>query len=190
MPQARAAPVRTTARTVPGSSSARLLAGGAAAGITAGTVLLFYTVAVWIWMGQRIDQPARIIASTFSPSWAYARSSAGPIALGLVVHFALSIGFGVFFAALVGPKRPSVAAAWGVPYGLTIALLMRLLVLPELNPLLALTPGWPFLAGHAVFGALLGLAPRFGRVRPPVRLSAVPSPPSSIPPSPGRGRAA
>jgi hypothetical protein len=100
--------------------------------------------------------------------------SAGPAALGLVIHMMTAVAFGIIFALRVtrvrlrGPVAPLV----GVVYGLGVFALMSFAVLPVVTdvfgggkPISEMPEmvGYPtFSIEHAIFGLVLGLvlAPR------------------------------
>jgi uncharacterized membrane protein YagU involved in acid resistance len=91
-----------------------------------------------------------------------------PMFAGLAVHLAIGGFFGILFVLLIHALRARgrVALAVGVLYGLAVAALMGLVVLPAAADLLAAGPqigeaasivGWPtFAAWHLVYGLGLG----------------------------------
>jgi uncharacterized membrane protein YagU involved in acid resistance len=86
----------------------------------------------------------------------------GSVAVGWIVHLAISAFIGASFAILLGSlARTLVAAALlGMAYGVVWWVLGALLIMPaqlgmpvfELN-----TPAWQSLMGHVLFGLVLGL---------------------------------
>lgn len=91
-----------------------------------------------------------------------------PMFAGLAVHLAIGGFFGILFVLLIHALRARgrVALAVGVLYGLAVAALMGLVVLPAAADLLAAGPqigeaasivGWPtFAAWHLLYGLGLG----------------------------------
>ncbi|WP_296595831.1 hypothetical protein [Phenylobacterium sp.] len=100
------------------------------AGLAGGAVDFFYANAVALTAGKSLASPWRGVAS----GWigAAAREGAGPVALGLVTHFAVASCMAAAFVLaarrmpLLG-RRPLGA---GVAYGLLLYLLMYRVVLP------------------------------------------------------------
>jgi uncharacterized membrane protein YagU involved in acid resistance len=86
------------------------------------------------------------------------------VAVGWLVHLAISALFGAIFAVLVGrwAATPTSAAGVGLAYGVLWWVLGALVIMPawlgmnemvlELN-----TSAWRSLAGHLAYGLLLGL---------------------------------
>ncbi|MFC8848512.1 MULTISPECIES: hypothetical protein [unclassified Micromonospora] len=99
------------------------------------------------------------------------------VAVGWLVHLANSALFGALFAVLIGRWAANLPAALGagLAYGLAWWVLGALLIMPAWLGMNAMifqldTGAWRSLAGHLVFGLLLGLVyavtgARAGRVR-------------------------
>ena len=91
------------------------------------------------------------------------------VAAGWILHFGISIAFGVLFAAIVafGPlpefaRRASTGAAIGIGYGIVVWLLGAAILMPlwmgAVAPVDPPVPSfnWMSFAGHIAFGAVLG----------------------------------
>lgn len=85
---------------------------------------------------------------------------AGAILLGIIIHLAISIGWGVLFGLLfIGLTRAAtvgVGAAWGVVVWL--AMFYVLLPLVGARVVAVSTPSWIAFAQHLVFGIAVGVA--------------------------------
>lgn len=96
------------------------------------------------------------------------------IVVGWLVHLAISAFIGASFAVLFGRHTTTVArsAAIGLGYGVVWWILGGLLLMPlrlGMDPFTFGTAAWQSLAGHLIYGLLLGagyalVAPRLRRV--------------------------
>ncbi len=81
------------------------------------------------------------------------------VVLGLMGHMMYSVILGAVFGAFVAPRianRGTLAAAATI-YGLAVFVLMRLVVVPVVDPALAIL-SWPaFAVAHLMWGATIGL---------------------------------
>ncbi len=93
-----------------------------------------------------------LLASGFQPL---------PVILGLVIHLAMGVALGVFFAWLGGFLPMGAAIIWGLIFGLAVWVIMQFGLLPVVNPWMAVLPAIPFAISHALFGLTLGAYPRF-----------------------------
>lgn len=81
--------------------------------------------------------------------------------VGMMIHFATAIGFGIIFSLIGGRLSYGQAISWGIVYGLGIWLFMQFLWLPIVNPAMAQMPSLPFAIEHTIFGGFLGTYPAF-----------------------------
>jgi hypothetical protein len=134
------------------------LGGGAVAGIVAGTVLKL------LLLSTAHGQYAQVLKGSAAPflgAHAFNGSYAlGPILLGLFCHYAISIGWGVLFGALLYGQSRGTTLAAGVAWGLVVWLVMSYLVLPMvgLGAMVASAPIGPAIFGHLIFGLTLAAA--------------------------------
>jgi hypothetical protein len=171
--------------------------GGVVAGIAMG---LFVMLASATWLGDGLFTPAyrvAFIVETTVLDTALREAAAGDrfylsreaFSFGIALHCFAAGGFGALFALAARALRPRgrrALALTGLAYGLLVAALTGLVVLPAIGRMgdlgapigsLAGAVGWPsFLAAHAVYGLALVLWP-------PLR-TAVAGPPSG----PGEAR--
>ncbi|MCG3117733.1 MAG: DUF1440 domain-containing protein [Candidatus Manganitrophus sp. SA1] len=136
---------------------------GALAGIIAGIVMSMVAMAFAVMMGQEIWAPVKMIAVTvLDDAWL---NRPGfhmlPMMVGMMIHFATAIGFGILFALMGGRFSVGRAIGRGIVYGLGIWLVMQFLVLPIINPVMADMPYLPFAIEHMFFGGFLGVYPAF-----------------------------
>lgn len=142
-----------------------LVAGGALAGLIGGLAMAMVAMIRAGVEGLGFWLPPRLIGATFVGIDALT-SGAGVVILGLITHMAVSMGFGILFAALIRRSTTTgTAVLGGVLMGIAAWAVMTFVALPLLNDIMrersyALAPGWWF-AYHLVFGAFLGLTPAF-----------------------------
>jgi hypothetical protein len=142
-----------------------MLATGVVAGVVAGLAMILFEM---IWMaiaGVGFWIPPRLIGVVAYgiPGFLH---GAGPVIVGLLIHFGISILWGVLFA-WIGPVESLLAAlVGGAAYGLFILAFMTFLILPStdmlmLRAVVTLLPMW--IIAHLLFGATLVLVPLFRR---------------------------
>lgn len=100
--------------------------------------------------------------------------SSGRVLVGLVLHMMMSLLLGVSFAAVIVGARRAGLAALGTRAGVVgasivggglVYVLMRWVLLPPTNSMMAFVPQWWFLIAHLMFGLVVGaiLAPTLSR---------------------------
>lgn len=152
----------------------RALGGGAVAGVIGGIVIsLFMALAALaggrdVWMGMKVAGAPLVGQDIIRPGF-----EAGPVLLGVAMHFAVSIGWGILFAALCyGMSRGSTMAA-GAPFGVVVWLVMFYAVLPlfGMRAVADSVPVGMAVLEHVLFGLGLavGFLPYQREVRAPVR---------------------
>ena len=168
----------------------KIVAAGVVGGIAATAATSLYQATVAGAFGQALSEggsdakPANEQAAD-SASEAVTGAPVSPArkgAVGSLVHYATGVSLGVGYAALVA-RQPRAAAAFGVPFGLAVALILDDLLVPAFG-----WGAWPRdtpanthaygLTTHAVFGAVLD----GGR-----RLTLAVVDQSSVPPAGGVG---
>ncbi|MGB2921877.1 MAG: DUF6789 family protein [Mycobacterium sp.] len=143
---------------------------GAIGGAVGGALMAVWSVLAMGLTGVGYWTPINLFAHTaFASAPLGATFSLPALIIGLLIHFAVAIGFGVVFAAMMTPARgwlPTTAtsAGSGLVYGLVIWLVMHFLVWSSADAVAAsaFTP-WIFAVGHLIYGLTLGLA--LGRVQ-------------------------
>lgn len=170
----------TTAKPAP----TRTLGAGVVAGVAAGAAMAMYAmVAAATYQDTGFFTPMYHIASTFIDPKAMETSmkhamtgdlfyfSAGPALLGLGVHMAVAVLFGLIFASIVRTFRVQggVAPVVGVVYGLVVFAVMSLVVLPAvadvfgggkpISDMPEMVGYGSFAVEHALFGLVLGMWP-------------------------------
>lgn len=145
-------------------SANELALAGLEDGLLAGLVMLLFVMLGWTVIGDTPATPLRLVASTFLGPGALLRDHLWlPLVLGALIHFGLSVAFSEVFASLLGPSTLRRATFWGVVYGLAVGVLMRFVVLPVVNPALALTSLPMFFFAHLLYGLGLAFFPVFLR---------------------------
>ncbi len=149
-----------------------VVAAGALGGLIGGVGMALFATIWDAGMGLGFWTPIRAIAATLLGRDAIT-SGGGPILLGLVIHFAVSIVFGIIYAAITPREVPPAASiAFGLFAGLTILVVMSLVVLPILNPVARARLMWgapqslPVIVAfviHIVSGLGLSLVPTLRR---------------------------
>jgi hypothetical protein len=142
-------------------SGARSLEGGAAAGVVAGIALALFNLAVNLlrggdgWVALKGAAAPFIHQRAMQPGFdSYA------VLLGLACHLAVSLVWGVAFAAVAyGLNRASTVIA-GFIWGFVVWFGMFYVVMPLLGmgPSVRHFPASQALPGHILFGLILGLA--------------------------------
>ena len=92
----------------------------------------------------------------------------GHVVLGIVVHFAVAIAFGVLFAWLIGRATdPRKATAGAIAFAIAVWAIMIYVVVraaaPQLASALEPVPWWTLLLAHLAFGVPLTASPRIQR---------------------------
>ncbi len=130
------------------------LIGGLVAGIIEGIVGMMGTLI----MGMGLFWPLLLIGYAFRPLTDNPSQDAGTIIIGLLIHMATTMMFGLIFA-LIAPYLPTALPLWiwGMIYGIIIWLVGYLGVLNLLDPTMATKMNMIlFFITHLVYGALLG----------------------------------
>lgn len=158
------------------------LASGAVAGLVGAVVMaMFAMIAGATYHGVGFFTPMYHIASSVIPPEAMMTSmeqaqggnlfylAAGPAMLGLALHFAVGITFGLIFAvavAALGLRGPSLIPV-GILYGALVLALMSFVGLPlaaaifgggdPIRDMPTMAGWWTFALEHLMYGAVLGL---------------------------------
>jgi hypothetical protein len=143
----------------------RALAFGALAGIVSGVTFALFEMIVTAGMGGPFVMPLRMIAAIAlgGDSLEAAGSLASVLAVGAVVHLALSAIYGVVFAAIVFLAHPirrnlSATVLAGGVYGLLLWLVNFYLISPLAFPWFQKAPPLVQFFAHIIFfGAVLGV---------------------------------
>jgi hypothetical protein len=147
-----------------------VVAAGAVAGAIGGLLMALVLSVRAVAAGDSAWTPLALFGSALL-SVESAGSHAARILIGAGIHVALSIAFGIAFAAAVGRLRPGPALgklALGIAAALLLMVAMTSTVVSRLAPALydAIARDWPgWVAAHAAYGVGLGLEPRFRRRR-------------------------
>jgi hypothetical protein len=146
---------------------------GAVSGLVGGVgMALFATIYASI-AGHGFWTPVQAIAGTVLGRDAMHGASA--VIVGVAIHVAVSMAFGILFAAIT-PREvaPAPALAFGMFAGLAILVMMNLVVLPVVNPYVRSHLMWGSSPGaalpvsvafvmHLLYGLGLSLAPSLRR---------------------------
>lgn len=140
------------------------LARGVVGGAAGGLLMAMWSMIVIAVTGTGFWTPINLIAHTAFPSAPLGGVFSAPaLVIGLAIHFAVAIGFGVVFAALMTPARgwrPTTAtsAGSGLVYGVVIWLVMHFAVWPAADAVAASAFSlWVFAVAHLIYGLTLGL---------------------------------
>lgn len=136
---------------------------GLMAGIMAGIAMAMVAMLMSMMMGQGFFVPVKKISVTLlGPSAVQSPEfQIMPMMVGMMIHFATAIMFGVLFALWGGRWSYGPAIGWGIAYGLAIWIVMHFVVLPIVNPVMANMPYLQFAMLHMIFGGTLGSYPAF-----------------------------
>src|SRR5580700_5589197 len=151
------------------------LLAGLEAGVLAALILLGWLALASAWYRRSIWTAANIMATTFYGEAALGREftfrTVAGIALYLVLYGAIGALFGLTLASRDASLRTTLI---GVLVGLGWYYLSFAILWQNINPLIPLyTHRGPMMAGHALYGGLLGRFPRY--LHPPAVAGAVSS---------------
>ncbi|MBI3942181.1 MAG: hypothetical protein HY326_04140 [Chloroflexi bacterium] len=134
---------------------------GLVGGVIGGTVMLLVLLIDGLVSGNGIWYPINLIAATLLRNLQEAPAALtqfDPVGLiiGLLLHYILSLVLGLLFAVLL-PTLHGSPVLWAVLIGPLMWIVATYLVLPVLNPSMALLIDWPaFLIGNFLFSLMLG----------------------------------
>ena len=140
---------------------------GVYAGLIAGAVFLMLEMSmVWLFMGESPWAPPRMIAAMVlgegvlpMPPDKPATFSLGVVMTAMVIHFVLSIIYGLIGGAIVAHRMGYAAAiGLGAVCGLAIYLINFYPIANALFPWFAMARNWISIFAHVVFGAAVGAA--------------------------------
>lgn len=143
-----------------------LIEAGILAGLIGGALMLAFLVARAAIGGAGWWSPLQsVAAAVYGPEAVYGGSRT--IAVGAGLHFALSIGWGVVYAAIVRRTlTPAVSMFVGAVFGAGVWFITAFLVLPAINPLLQEQFGADplmFFVAHIVYGVGVSASPMIAR---------------------------
>ena len=140
--------------------------GGAVAGFLAGAVMVVISPLLSMLSGISIWEPPKLIAAALLGSSAVSEPGfiLGPVLLGTLIHFVVSIALGFMFG-VVSHRILHMTTDFGMPvyaglcYGLLIFFVAYFVILPQVNPTLleSGTGMGPVIAQNLVFGVSLGI---------------------------------
>jgi hypothetical protein len=137
-----------------------VLVGGVVAGVLGGAVLAIVLVASAIARGQDLWIPLKGAAAPFLGERAGLPGfDAEAVALGAAAHFAVSIVWGVLFAALGYGLSRGATVVGGALWGFAVWFVMYSVVLPfvGLARMAETAPVGPAILSHVAFGLAVGL---------------------------------
>ena len=140
---------------------------GVYAGLIAGAVFMMLEMGmVWLFMGESPWAPPRMIAAMVlgegvlpMPPEKPATFDLGVMMAAMMIHFVLSIIYGLIGAAIVAHRMGyGTAIALGALAGLAIYLINFYPVASALFPWFAMARNWISIFAHIAFGAVVGWA--------------------------------
>jgi hypothetical protein len=140
---------------------------GVYAGLIGGVVFLILEMSmVWLFMGESPWAPPRMIAAIVlgegvlpMPPDKPATFSFGIVMTAMIIHFVLSIIYGLIGAAIVANRMGYAAAiGLGALAGLVIYLINFYPIANAFFPWFAMARNWISIFAHIVFGAVVGAA--------------------------------
>ena len=146
-----------------GGTAGHGLLAGLEAGVVAALGLLAWLALTSAWYRRSIWTPANIMATTFYGEAALGGVFTSRTVAGLALYLALYGVVGALFGlALASRARSARITMIGILAGLGWYYVSFALIWRILNPLVLLyTHRGPMLAGHVLYGALLGRFPRY-----------------------------
>lgn len=145
------------------NAEAHSLLAGLEAGIVAALVLLGWLALTSAWYRRSIWNAANIMATTFYGEAALSRRFSYRTMTGLALYLVLYGTIGALFGLAVQTRGTRLRMTLiGVLVGLAWYYLSYALLWRYLNPLITLyTHTGPMIAGHALYGGMLGRFPRY-----------------------------
>ena len=142
---------------------------GAVSGLLGGAVMAVFVMLAAAATGMDALHPMRAIGATLGGAEAL-QGGAGGVALGLLLHAATSIAFGLLFVAIFPiDLRPLEAVVIGAGYAMFVLGIMAVAVVPSVNVSFRVQTqpiGGAWVIAHALYGCALALgAARLGRRR-------------------------
>jgi hypothetical protein len=137
------------------------LSGGVIAGIFGGIVLSLYGLLAAVASGADPWVTFKAPAAPFLADRAFAPGfDAGAVVLGILIHFAVSIGWGALFGFFAFSANAVRTVLFGAAYGVLVWFVMYRLVLPlvGLGALAESAPVGPAILEHIIFGLALAIA--------------------------------
>lgn len=138
---------------------------GAWAGVIAGVVFMMLEMGmVWLFMGESPWGPPRMIAAmvlgkdVLPPPGARAPFDMTIMMVAMMVHFALSIVYGLIGAWLVHRFDWMGGFMIGAAFGLAIYIVNFYFIAPVAFPWFTMARNWVSIFAHVMFGAVVGLA--------------------------------
>lgn len=138
---------------------------GAWAGVIAGLVFMMLEMGmVWMFMGQSPWAPPHMIAAMalgkdmLPPPETWAPFDLKIMMVAMMIHFPLSIVYGLIGAWLVHKFDWMGALMVGAAFGLAIYIVNFHLVAPVAFPWFEMARNWVSIFAHVMFGAAVGLA--------------------------------
>jgi hypothetical protein len=148
-----------------------VLEAGAVSGLVGGVAMALFATIYAAWAGLGFWTPVEAIAQTVLGQ---EMTGASAVIVGVAIHVAASMTFGVLFAAIT-PRNVigAPAVAFGLFAGLAILVMMDLIVLPVIAPTTRshlmwgswphALPVWVAFTIHLIYGLGLSLAPSLRR---------------------------
>ena len=148
-----------------------VLEAGAVSGLVGGVAMALFATIYAAWAGLGFWTPVEAIAQTVLGQ---TMTGASAVIVGVAIHVAVSMLFGVLFA-LITPRDVAGAPAivFGTFAGLAILIIMNLVIVPVINPLSrehlmwgsrpGALPVWVAFVIHMIYGLGLSLAPSLRR---------------------------
>jgi uncharacterized membrane protein YagU involved in acid resistance len=138
---------------------------GVWAGVIAGVVFMMLEMSmVWLFMGESPWAPPHMIAAmalgkdVLPQPGTWAPFDMKILITAMLVHFPLSIAYGLIGAWLMHRFDWLGALAIGAAFGLAIYLLNFYLIAPAAFPWFEMARNWISVLAHVIFGAVLGVS--------------------------------
>lgn len=140
---------------------------GSAAGLVGGLAMAAFLMVFTVYTGQGLLTPLQLFGGTF-----YGRaaldSGFGSAFWGLALHLAVSIAFGVLFAAMFRRDAPPLfEVVSAIVYALALWVVLTFAVMPVVDPVMRQAiPGMSFawFGAHVVYGCGVGLTQQLRHV--------------------------
>ncbi|MDQ2900211.1 MAG: hypothetical protein M3Y07_10465 [Acidobacteriota bacterium] len=143
---------------------------GLQAGMLASLTMLVWLAATSIWYKRSVWSVPNLLSSTFFGEAAFRAGFGKTTYSGIALHLFLYSVLGVLFGLIVRGSRSRMAVLiFGLMFGVLCYYVLFGVVWKAVNPLVALyVPNRPMLAGHFLYGAMLGRFPSYRDAIAPV----------------------
>ncbi len=146
-----------------GNQNLRYSLAGLQAGMLASLTMLVWLALTSIWYKRSVWSVPNLFSSTFFGEAAFRAGFGKTTSSGIALHLFVYSMLGVMFGLIIrGSKSRLAVLAFGLLFGVLWYYVLFGAIWKAVNPLVAMyVPNRPMLAGHFLYGAMLGRFPSY-----------------------------